>query len=35
MRKKNTNITSFYDSNNASVESFLDDLVEKIQEQEK
>lgn len=35
LAKKNTNITSFYDSNKASVESFLDDLVEKIQEQEK
>ena len=35
LAKKDTNITSFYDSNKASVESFLDDLVEKVQEQEK
>ena len=35
LAKKNTNVTSFYDSQKNNAESFLVDLVEKIQEQEK
>ncbi len=35
LAKKQTNIASFYESKKSSAESFLEDLVEKIQEQEK
>ena len=35
LAKKDINITSFYDSKKSSAESFLEDLIEKIQEQEK
>lgn len=33
--KKNTNMTSFYETNKSAAESFLEDLVEAIQDQEK